>query len=71
MFANYNYLRLIDELCKLRLAKSDDDNLMLTLEFEVRAEKNQEKMAEILNNIGIEFERTSEWIVSDSDIDVI
>ena len=31
MLANYNYLRLINELCKLRLAKSDDDNLMLHL----------------------------------------
>ena len=39
---------------------------MLTLEFEIRAEKNQDKMAEMLNN-----ERTGEWIVSDSDIDVI
>ena len=65
IFANYNYLRLINELCKLRLAKSDDDNLMLTLEFEIRAEKNQEKMAELLNSIGLEFERTGEWIVKD------
>ena len=71
IFANYNYLRLINELCKLRLSKSDDDNLMLTLEFEIRAEKNQDKMAELLHNIGLEFERTSEWIVKDSDIDVI
>ena len=71
MLANYNYLRLINELCKLRLAKSDDDNLMLTLEFEIRAEKNQDKMAELLNNIGLEFERTGEWIVKDSDIESI
>ena len=71
MLANYNYLRLINELCKLRLAKSDDDNLMLTLEFEIRAEKNQDKMAELLSNIGLEFERTGEWIVKDSDIESI
>ena len=71
MLANYNYLRLINELCKLRLAKSDDENLMLTLEFEIRAEKNQNKMAELLNNIGLEFERTGEWIIKDSDIETI
>ena len=71
MDENYQYLRLINELCQHRLANDDWEHMLICLELEERSKTNQDLMLETLTSIGERFNKLGKWGVNAKERAVI